>query len=491
MSNYRSIAKANALFGGVQIYSILVSIVQSKSIAILLGSEGMGIMGLFSSTIELVNGATNFGIGVSAVRDVSLANNASDKESISRIYSIISKIVWLTGLLGSFVVLLFAKQLSLMTFSSEEYTDSFRFLSVVLIITQLTTANQVMLQGLRQLKSLASNSVIGKTLGLLLIIPLYFIWGIKAIVPAIILSSLISYIVSSYYLRRLNLEKTRLSLIQSLRQGRQMITLGVMLSLTSFMDVVQTYFLKIGISHIGSIADVGLYNAGFALVIGYVGLVFNSIGTDYYPRLTSVCEDECKYNDLINDQMEIMILVLLPIIMLFIAFSKFVIIVLYSEEFLPISIMVNFLAVGMILRAVSWCPGYLYLAKGDKKIYVTIYVITIMVSFILNIFMYYLWGLMGIGIAFVLVYLGGIVITFRIIRNYYNYTLRKQTFIIIMISLLLSCLLLCLSFFPVFYMWPLMSLLITLSIIFSYKELNKRLDILDIAKKRIKRFQGK
>ena len=51
--NYRSIFKATSLFGGVQVYQILIQIIKSKFVAVLLGPAGVGIMGLYQSGLQL------------------------------------------------------------------------------------------------------------------------------------------------------------------------------------------------------------------------------------------------------------------------------------------------------------------------------------------------------------------------------------------------------------------------------------------------------
>lgn len=486
-SNYKSIAKANALFGGVQIYIILVGIIRSKLIAVLLGVEGMGIMGLLNSTIDLVKTATNCGLQTSAVRDVSLAKSSENKEKVSTVYTIISKLVWITGILGSLIVFLFAEQLSYITFSNGDYIWSFRILSIVLLLAQLTVVNQVMLQGLRALKRLALNNVVGNTLGLFLVIPLYYYYGYNGIVPSIIVAYLVGFIVSTYYMRKLRLSKVSMSYKEAFVQGKQMIILGFMLSLTGLMDVTQTYLVKIFVAQVGSVVDVGLYNAGFSIIVGYVGLVFSSIGTDYFPRLSSVSNDPSQYNDVINDQMEIMLLVLLPLVCFFIPFSELAIKILYTDEFLGVKMMINIMAIAMIQRAISWCPGYLYVAKGDSRLYLIIYIITFVISTAMYLVFYYLWGLTGIGVAFFLIYFLGNFTTFWITNHFYHYKLRRQTFIIMLVSFVLSGFVWLCSFYDHF-----VSLIITIAVLlatlcYSYIELNSRLDITNIIRNKIRK----
>ena len=53
-NSYKNIFKATSLFGGVQIYQILINVIRSKFIALLLGPYGVGIQGLLITGTDLV-----------------------------------------------------------------------------------------------------------------------------------------------------------------------------------------------------------------------------------------------------------------------------------------------------------------------------------------------------------------------------------------------------------------------------------------------------
>ena len=114
--SYRSIFKATSLFGGVQIYQILVNVIKSKIIAILLGPEGIGLIGLYQSVLELLKSFTSLGITQSGVRDVSEANESGDFSRISETVSVVKRLVWVTGMSGTIVMILLSPFLSSTTF---------------------------------------------------------------------------------------------------------------------------------------------------------------------------------------------------------------------------------------------------------------------------------------------------------------------------------------------------------------------------------------
>ena len=120
-TSYRSIFKATSLFGGVQVYQILIQILRSKIIAVLLGPMGVGVLGLFQSAHELVKQITSFGLAQSAVREVSSSYAKGSEVDIAYTISILRKLVWFTGLLGTFILLFASPIFSYTSFGSYEY----------------------------------------------------------------------------------------------------------------------------------------------------------------------------------------------------------------------------------------------------------------------------------------------------------------------------------------------------------------------------------
>jgi O-antigen/teichoic acid export membrane protein len=111
-SSYRQIFKATSLFGGVQVFNIIIGIVRVKFVAVLLGTAGVGIMGLLNAPLELIVSLTGLGIAFSAVRDISEANGSGDQSRIAKTITTLRRWSWFTGFLGAVVTVSFAPLLS-------------------------------------------------------------------------------------------------------------------------------------------------------------------------------------------------------------------------------------------------------------------------------------------------------------------------------------------------------------------------------------------
>ena len=92
--SYSHILKYTSLFGGVQGLGILVGIVRNKLVALLLGPDGMGLVSLFNSTIKLVSDSTNFGLSMSAVKNLSEAYDTGDDEKVRHVVRLVRSWRW-------------------------------------------------------------------------------------------------------------------------------------------------------------------------------------------------------------------------------------------------------------------------------------------------------------------------------------------------------------------------------------------------------------
>lgn len=402
---YRSIMKATSVFGGVQVFQIFMQVIRSKFVAVLLGPAGMGVVGLLTSTINLITSLTNFGLGTSAVKNIAEAAATGNSSRVATVVVVLRRWVWITGLLGTLICLVLSKWLSRLTFGNDQYTIAFVWLSVTLLFTQLSSGQLVLLQGMRRIKELAKANLWGSLAGLIITVPIYYYWGEKGVVPVIIITALLSLLLSWHFSSKMQTGEIHVSKLRTLAEGRSMLKMGFLISLSGLLTLVISYVTRVFISRQGSVTDVGFYNAGFAILTTYVSMVFTAMGTDYYPRLSAVSNDTPQCNQTINQQAEIALLILGPILICFFVFIKWVIVLLYSPQFIPVIPMVSWAALGMYFRAASWSIAFVFLAKGESRLFFWNELLANVYVLLFNITGYYFWGLTGLGLSFVLVYI--------------------------------------------------------------------------------------
>lgn len=487
-SSYRSIFKATSLFGGVQVYQILIQIIKSKFVAVLLGPAGVGIMGLYQSGLQLIQQLSSMGLSQSAVRDVSEANGSNDLHRIAKTVTVVRKLVWVTGILGLILVACFSPLLSKTSFGNYDYTIPFIILSVTLLLDQLSAGQKVVLQGLRRLKDLAKCSAFGVTFGLITSVPLYYWLGIEGIVPTLILNSLCSLLLSWFYSRKIKVEKVKVTPKQTLEQGKLMLVMGVSMSISGILSTVVAYAIRGYIQANGGVEQVGLYQAGFVIMTTYVGMVMNAIATDYYPRLAAINKDNQKCREAVSQQGEIGVMILAPMLTICLVFMPFVLKILYSDKFLEANEYISWACLGMMLRLASWAISFLFVAKAESKLFMINELSANLYYLVFSLIGYKTLGLTGLGIAFALEYIVYFIQCYLIARKRYSFSF-SNSFIKcygIQLLLIISCLIIVLTLSG-WQKYIIGSLIIAISCYLGLKGLNDKMELLSFVRQKIKK----
>lgn len=487
-SSYRSIFKATSLFGGVQVYQILIRIIASKFIAVLLGPYGVGIKDLYQSSLKMIQSLTSMGISRSAVRDVSLANGTGDKKSIGKTVTALRKLVWITGFLGLIVTIIFSPILSKTAFGNYDYTLPFIFLSIILLLEQLSAGQLVVLQGMRRLKYMAKASTIGVTVGLFVSIPLYYLLGVRGIVPTLILNAITSLALSWYFSKKVKIEKVEMSNKEAFEEGKTMLRMGIVMSVSSVLAWAFAYALRSFIRVQGDIETVGIFTAGFVIMNTYVGLIFDAMIKDFYPRLSAVSEDNGKCKLLVNQQVEIASLIMAPMLIACLVFMPIVIWILYSDKFLGAIDYIIWAIPGMFFKLMSWAVSLVFVAKGASKQYISNEVFGAVANFVCSILGFYYLGLKGLGVGFTvgyLIYLVKVWVTasrkyqFSFLNSFWKLDVMLFLLVLICIAVVLT------ENSLIKYSVGIVLLIVSLYI--SFKGVNDRTGVLNIIKQRMKK----
>lgn len=473
--SYQNVMKATSLFGGVQVIRILITIARSKVMATLLGPEGVGISNLLTRPLQLITTATQLGLDKSAVKEISAQYNKEEGNPY-RMIAILKRLVWITALIGAVCTIALSPVLSNFTFDSDAYTIAFVWLGLAVVFNQLAMSNLAVLQGLRKLEFLAKANVYGSLAGLIVTIPLYYFLNLDGILPAIIATSGFIFLFAYIYARKTVKEHASVTNTEAFSEGKPMIKLGMALSFSSIIGLIVAYLILVYIRSQGGEIQAGFYAAGMVILNTYVGLIFNAMSTDYYPRLAAICDDLQQVVKTVFEQAFIAVLLITPIVIGFIAFAPLLITILYSGEFEPTVTLVRWGIVGMVFKAVSWSMGYVIIAKGDSNLFMKTSLGFNATLLLLNVIGYYYLGLEGIGIS-LLVYFMIHYIVVRILVFYrYGFKMKSEFH-----SIFIICLLLCVLAFLASYIegvllkYGVLVVLIVISSLYSFRLLDKKI----------------
>lgn len=427
-NSYRSILKGTSFFGGVQVLQILITLVRGKFVAMFLGPEGMGISSLFTTSSNTLQRFSSLGLNLAIVKEV--AAKSDNPDEIPSTLAVARKLITATSLAGALFCIVFAPLLSRITFGDTGMEWQFMLLGIVVGLTVAFNGKLSILQGFHEVKRISLASLVGGVTGLAVGVPLYYFFGTKGIVAAMIALAFAMYIFYSVSLRKtVKTPRAQFSWKAHKPIVRKLMVLGLLLMTNDLLASLVQYLINIFINSQGSTDAVGLYQAANSITNQYSGMVFAAMAMDFFPRLSKAASDNRLMRDVVNRQSEIVAMIIAPATILLILTSPILTRILLTSEFLPVTPLMRWMGLGILFRALMVPMGYISFAKGNKKLFfwlegIFCNILTLSLSYLFFKF----YGLIGLGYALVADNAICLVVYYIVNHRMYGYSFSRGAF---------------------------------------------------------------
>lgn len=403
-TSYKQIAKSTSIFGGSQFANILIGIVRTKILAVLLGTTGVGLNGMFQSIIDLMRSLTGLGLSFSSVKEISEAKQSGDSVRIGHTVTMLYRWLWWTGIVGMLLTIALSPWISAYVFGDKKHLTAICLLSFSILTGTLSSGQFALLQGMRKIGSMAKSSLYGAIGSLLVSLPLYWIFGLNGIVPALIAVSLISLLFTWLFARKISVEHVVQSYRESLRRGGSMVKLGIFTVVSGLVSTLTLFLLRSFILQSDGVGHVGLFQAVWSVSNMYMGGIMTSMAADYYPRLCSLNGDDPKTVRFTNEQTRFVLIVATPLIVMMLLIAPPILNLLYSNGFSAATTLLRWQIFGTFLKVIIWPLGFILLSKGKGARFLIVESTWLIAYYISTRLLWPLYGLDAAGIAYVVAY---------------------------------------------------------------------------------------
>ncbi len=403
-TSYKQIAKSTSIFGGSQFANILLGIVRTKVLAVLLGTTGVGLNGMFQSIAELMRSLTGLGLSFSSVKEIAEAKQSEDKERIGHTVTMLYRWLWLTGIVGMLLTIGLSPWLSDYVFGNRDHLPAICLLSFSVLAGTVSSGQLALLQGMRKIGSMAKASLYGAIGGLVTAVPLYWIFGLKGIVPALLAVSFIGLFFTWLFARRISVEKVLQNYRESLQRGGGMVKLGIFTVVSGLVSTLTLFLLRSFILQSDGVGHVGLFQAVWSVSNMYISGIMTSMAADYFPRLCSLNGDDPKTVRFTNEQTRFVLIVATPLIVMMLLVAPPILNLLYSNGFNAASTLLRWQIFGTFLKVIIWPLGFILLSKGRGARFLIVESTWFISYYVATRLLWPYYGLDAAGIAYVISY---------------------------------------------------------------------------------------
>jgi PST family polysaccharide transporter len=393
--------KTSAVSAISTLIKILLGMLSIKFVALYTGPTGVAMLGQFTNFVSIFATIAGGGIGFGVIKYVSeYADSNSELQSfLSSTFIFTLFFSGLTCIIG----LVFHASLANWILGSAQYSYLISWLAVAQFLIALNLLLNSILNGFKQIKTLAIVNIASGCLSLILIAAFATTQNIQKILLGFMLAQCVGIfaaLAAVYYkpwfrnLFRFKLDK---------KHCVNLLNYSFMTLISTLVVPVSQILVRNDLAQLFSWNDVGYWQAVTRISDAYLLFVTVALSSYYLPRLS-----ELKNSSALKKEIKQAYLFLMPCVFVMLAASYLlrdvILQVLYSPHFKPAENLFFFQLLGDLLRIAGWMFTYLLLAKSRTKTYISTE-IALAVCFVLSShIMARAFGLIGVTYAFALTY---------------------------------------------------------------------------------------
>ena len=153
----------------------------------------------------------------------------------------------------------------------------------------------------------------------------------KGVVPAPVFASAMGLAIAWWYARRIELKTPSPPKAEVQRETSALLGLGVVLMANGLMILGSVYAIRMLVARYIDLEATGLEQSAWALGGFYLGLILQSMGADFYPRLTAIANDDAATKRAVKEQARVSLLMAAPGALATLTFAPLVIAVFFAR----------------------------------------------------------------------------------------------------------------------------------------------------------------
>lgn len=398
----RSILVAMTQLGGLQIILSLSGLIRNKVAAVYLKTAGMGEWSQIQGVATTVFIIVQFGMIVGLSRNTAAATDHADRQrqlSVANTLTIAASLAAILVAIALFISPYSATFLSALGIQAPQELLLLLFVVLLAPVEALRNNFLSLLQGLLDIRGIATKRSIAVIIATLAAIPLVSLLGIAGACLQFSLTSILLAVLLGH--RCYTLGYTPLHFQWEKAAVVSLATLGGASLLVSFGYSCVDVLIRSQLIQYAGLSEAGIYQAAFLLSSQVTQVVLGSIGVF---SLASVSKSTDP--DVISQQLHVMYKVVLPISAVGLGLLGLVgqpiVQLLFSPQFKSSSEFLPFLLAGNAVQAACWVAGAPLLGCGRVRAWLTLELVGASLRYLAAATLLPILGIQAIPLAFLL-----------------------------------------------------------------------------------------
>ena len=392
-----NLLKTSALNGIAVLIKTATLFILNKILAVYVGPSGYAIIGQFQNFTQII---TTFAGGAINTAVIKYTAEYYENESKQRaIWRTAGSIVLVFSIFIALMILVFQKQLSIYIFQTIEYQSVFVWFAIFLLFFNFNALFLAILNGKKEILRLVLANIAGSLFSLIITGLLAVKFGLYGALVALSIYQSTAFIVTLSLCYKADWFKFTYLFGKIDPVVAKNFAGFAMMALTSAVCIpVSQIVIRLYLSDEFGLKYAGYWEAMIRLSAGYLMLVTATLSVYYLPRLSELSLVEDIKKEIYLGYKIIFPVALLGAIVVYIL-RDWIIVLLFTDSFLPMRELFLWQMIGDSLKIGSWILAYLMLSKAMTKLFISTEIIFSIMLVGLTYVFTKLYGFKGVSIA--------------------------------------------------------------------------------------------
>jgi O-antigen/teichoic acid export membrane protein len=398
-----SVLKSTFILGSGSAIGLLASLAANKVYAILIGPEGIGLLGLLQGLLGITTLLAGMGLSSGLVRLGSGLVSRGDDISFAALRQMAWQIYfWFSG--GVVILLLLFRNPIARTMLVNSPAWLVGVVALALFISLAAGIQIGLLNAHHQVQTLAQVTALATLLGSGIGVVLVWFWGSVALPGVLLTTPLSQWLISRIFALRLP-RTQQFPSQERLSQARtELLRFGLPFTASQLVGSAVQLGMPFLVLHQLGQQEVGYYKAAILFSSAYIGFLLNALAQDFYPRLSALRNQRGALLEALNTQQRFVLLLGSSLVVVSIAVVSIIVPLVFSTEFKPTVDILRWQLLGDLFKFVSWTLGFAVLAGSKSLVYFLCELAGGSLLFAFSWWGMQTFGIRGLGIGYLLGY---------------------------------------------------------------------------------------
>lgn len=378
-------------------------LVSVKVVASIIGPVGVALVGQLNNFSTIALSLASGGISSGVTKYV--AEYKSDDSMVKQYIATAFKIVTVCSLVVGLFLLLGCRFFSNLTMLTPQFWYVFATLGITIIFYGLNNLLVSIVNGYKQFNKYVKVNIVSSVFGVAYTVCFVLLWGIPgALISGVTFQSLM-IVVSVLMLRKLKWLNKEFFIGKFKKTIASKYFKFSLMTLTSAMTVPVTQMLLRGyvMAEISEV-EAGWWEAMNRISNMYLMVITSSFSVYYLPRLSEI-HDRSELRREIFKSYKVIVPMLLVGFFLVYVLRFFIVRVLYTPEFMPMTRLFIWQMAGDFFKICSWLLAYLMVAKAMSKLFISTEIIFSIIYLVLGLVFVKINGIIGLTQGYLVNYI--------------------------------------------------------------------------------------